>query len=251
MGENRKDLKKRLLAAGYWQDYLALRAQLVQDGRTRREARKEALRQIDSRPSEQSVGPAPGSPSDDTSVEDPDPAKLAGEQGPDFTRHIPRHGNRMTAEECAQLARDVGFDGIPLDYLVTRWVATHVRDLTLRPEDAPNVLAWSLLLWVRRSPANLETFWDSIWRPAPLCERCGRKFAAPQCSPCLRVHRTVERLWLADFRQEALWLADWIQRHASDQLSVRQPMTDAEIELEVRLPPAYLVDMRLVAAGKV
>src|SRR5262249_52053852 len=151
-----------------------------------------------------------------------------------------RHGHRMWEEECEQLAKDVGFDGIPLDYLLTRWVATKVEDPEVRPEDAPNGLAWALLLWVRRAEANYDTFWDSIWQPPPLCERCERKFCAPKCSTCLRTHQTVERLWAADFRWEAKWLADWIQRHANDQLSVTQPITRAELDLELRLPPPYL-----------
>jgi hypothetical protein len=172
-------------------------------------------------------------------------------EGPDFSRYVPRPGHRMMEEECERLAKAVGFEGIPLDYLLTRWVAAKVEDPDVRPEDAPNGLAWALLLWVRRAPANLETFWQSIWQPTPLCERCERKFCAPRCSACLRIHRTVERLWAADFPLEAKWLADWIQRHANDQLAVEQGMTDGEVELELRLPSQMLIDMRLVYKGQV
>jgi hypothetical protein len=157
----------------------------------------------------------------------------------------------MTAEECARLARAVGFDGIALDYLLTGWVAAKVADPDVRPEDAPNGLAWALLLWVRRAPANLKTFEDSIRQPVPLCERCSRKFAAPRCSTCLRAHQTVEILWAADFGGVAMWLADWIGRHANDRLTVEQRVTHAELELERYLPSPWLIVMRLVAMGKV
>jgi hypothetical protein len=278
MGENREELKKRLLAAGSWLDYLALREQLRRDGLTPRQARKEALRQIETRPpkppeppppdppspgpsvpvevrqplclrclrigipccddcrenewqayaeAEQRAGrtplcrqcwrfgrslncphchelqasakgPTPDPPGADSSVGNADPTPVPGEE-PDFARYVPRPGHRMTAEECARLAR----------------------------------------------------FEDSIWQSVPLCERCSRKFAAPRCSTCLRAHQTVEILWEADFGAVAEWLADWIGRHANDRLTVEQRVTEAELELERLLPSPMLVVMRLVAMGKV
>ncbi|OAI45069.1 hypothetical protein AYO44_13175 [Planctomycetaceae bacterium SCGC AG-212-F19] len=50
MRETKRQIKERLQAAGIWEDYTALRDQLVKDGQTPGEARQEALRRIDSRP---------------------------------------------------------------------------------------------------------------------------------------------------------------------------------------------------------
>src|SRR5262249_42297688 len=92
---------------------------------------------------------------------------------------------------------------------------------------------------------------STVKQPTHLCERCGGNFGAPRCSSCLLTHQTVGRLWAADFRLEAKWLADWIQRHTNDNLSVTQPVTKAELDQELRLPSPLLVDMRLVYKGKV
>ncbi len=50
MPETKRQIKDRLQAAGLWKDYLALREQLALEGRRPRQAREEALRQVDSRP---------------------------------------------------------------------------------------------------------------------------------------------------------------------------------------------------------
>jgi hypothetical protein len=69
MSETRRQLKERLQAAGLWQDYLAQREQLAQHGLTARQAREEALRQIDSR-SPQQPEPSTDRPSNDSPVEE-------------------------------------------------------------------------------------------------------------------------------------------------------------------------------------
>lgn len=53
MRETKRQIKERLQAAGRWQDYLARREQLRQEGRTPRQAREESLRQIESLPPQQ------------------------------------------------------------------------------------------------------------------------------------------------------------------------------------------------------
>lgn len=53
MRETKRQIKERLLAAGRWQDYLALREKLRQEGRTPRQAREEALSQLESPPPQQ------------------------------------------------------------------------------------------------------------------------------------------------------------------------------------------------------
>src|SRR5690348_2187685 len=50
MPETKKQIKARLQAAGLWKEYLTLREQLAREGSTPRQAREQALREIDARP---------------------------------------------------------------------------------------------------------------------------------------------------------------------------------------------------------
>jgi hypothetical protein len=70
------------------------------------------------------------------------------------------------------------------------------------------------------------------------------------CHPCVISWRTKERLQAADFLTEAKWLEGWLDRHANDPPAQCKGLTNAEVELALRLPPYVLVDMRLVYRGK-
>lgn len=62
MSESRTRLKQRLQEAGVWKEYLALRDQLVREGKTPAEAREEALAEIDARLQEPATPPVPEEP---------------------------------------------------------------------------------------------------------------------------------------------------------------------------------------------
>jgi hypothetical protein len=137
MSETRAELKERLQAAGLWRQYVARREQLAAEGLTPAQAREQALREVESLP------PRPRElPPEEGPGEGPEPAAEVG-GFPDFGRSVPN-------TESVQ------------------WVAEHIADAGVRPPDAPSGLAWSLLQWVRLTPANQSTFWSSVWpRLAP------------------------------------------------------------------------------------
>lgn len=85
--------------------------------------------------------------------------------------------------------------------------------------------------------------------PMPLCERCRTVFAQPTCAECFGANGTLPQLWHADFREEAQWLAQWMETHANDRPPVHAYVSDAELEVSLRLPPTFLVDMTLVLNG--
>jgi hypothetical protein len=139
MGETRQQLKERLQAAGVWDDYLALRDRLAKDGLTPAQAREEALRQVESRPTTPSQDELPDDehPADPSPGEGQEAAAVDGGQ-PDFGRQVP-------------------------NFQAAQWVAQNLANAKVRPDEAPSGLAWGLLTWVRRTPANQATFWGSIW----------------------------------------------------------------------------------------
>jgi hypothetical protein len=133
MGETRQQLKERLQAAGLWGEYVRQRGLLMDQGLTPALAREEALRRVESLPPRTAPTPEAGSPSPG---EGPDQEAEGG--FPDF-------GGQVSNPKAVQ------------------WVAEHIADPSVRPQDAPGGLAWGLLQWVRLTPANQTTFWSSIW----------------------------------------------------------------------------------------
>jgi hypothetical protein len=138
MAETRKQLKERLQAAGVWPDYVTLRQQLSKDGMTPTQARKEALHQVESRPRADAERLKP---------DDDAPNYPIGKQ------------EQAPAE---QSGFDFGGKTVPSGEAV-EWVAENIANPTARPGHAPSGLAWGLLTWVRRTPANEATFWSSIF----------------------------------------------------------------------------------------
>src|SRR5262249_26217479 len=99
--ETKRQLKERLQASGHWQDFLRLRAELVQEGRTPKEAKRAALRRIEGPPSPQ-ADPVP------RESEDGSPANPADDRSPATEEELPeyplcsqceRHG-RPTCKAC-------------------------------------------------------------------------------------------------------------------------------------------------------
>jgi hypothetical protein len=204
MPETKRQLKERLQAEGVWEDFLALRQQLVGDGLTPAQARKEALGRIEARLAQQSERPGSDRPRDPPPVTGPAQPATA-ERGPDFTRHLPNH-------EAAQ------------------WVAENLANANVRPQDAPNGLAWGLLQWVRLTPANQATFWGSIWPkllPTAAALKRGQEAEAGKAGdkegPCPECGREPEPVDVGSERAEAL-----IQE-LLDEMDAEQADEDAEL----------------------
>jgi hypothetical protein len=143
MSETRKLRKQRLQVEGRWTDYVALRDRFVAEGMTPAQARDEALRQIDSRPCQNSDQPAMNTAGTPPPPAYPGQATTANHIGLDFTRQIP-NGQIPNAD-------------------AVQWVAENIANSNTCAADAPSSLALGLLQWVRLTPANQTTFWSSIW----------------------------------------------------------------------------------------
>jgi hypothetical protein len=140
MRETRQQIKDRLQAAGRWEDFVAMREKLVQEGISPAQARLQALREIDSRLRPQLKAPGKNGTGKQSAVDD---GGLRNGRWPEFNGQVP------TADAVA-------------------WVGENMARPKLQPKDAPCGLAYSVWLWARHSPANETAFWTQIWARAAL-----------------------------------------------------------------------------------
>jgi hypothetical protein len=138
MAETRQQIKQRLQVAGLWQDYVAMRQKLGKDGMTPAQARTAALHQIETRPRADAEQPAPNTDTPTYPIDKP-------EQTPAEQPDVDFGGQIVPSRDAVE------------------WVSENIEKASVRRGDAPSGLAWGLLAWVRRTPANEATFWGSIF----------------------------------------------------------------------------------------
>lgn len=134
--ETRKQLKARLQAAGYWEQYVAKRDQLVAKDHTPFQARTLALSEIEA-------------------------MIAAGEKA--IPQAVEPDTPISSRDESTANGLDLQFGQQVRNHEAVQWVGHNISNQKALPDDAPGGAAWGLLMWVRRSPANESTFWSSIW----------------------------------------------------------------------------------------
>ena len=123
MGRVGEPLKDRLKAAGTWDQFMARRDDLRASGETAQDARAMALAE--------SLANEPAKPSSKTPALPPTPAEVAG----------------RSASEAE----------------VVRWVARHIDDDQVSPDDCPDPCAWTLLRQCRQTPGFVSFFFQQVW----------------------------------------------------------------------------------------
>ncbi len=217
MNETKRQRRERLQAAGLWDEYLKIRQRLGTQGMTPREARDEALRQIDARPPhppEASTTAPPGEP-------------------PDVEVHYPRprlcpRCSRVGLMICAE-CKERDWQSYAA-FCRAKGVAPCCRKCigTVPPNDSPPCPD------CEAGPPAPAAEGGHQANPQP-CALCSR-FGQPTCPACYRKAGTVTYLRAIGFPDQAEMLEAWINRWHG---VVGPDFEQAQMELHGRRPRTF------------
>ena len=134
LAEARRNVNKRMVQFGWWDEYVRIREQLKSEGVPATEAWKQAAEQID-----ELYG------NDNSSVE----------QSP--STENPKAGPIVQVVTLADFGSEKLYSN-PLESV--KFVSTYLNITDVTPDMAPSSEAWNLLVNTRRSQVRQDDFWD-------------------------------------------------------------------------------------------